>query len=134
MTDVAFVPLPSSSPLLSGPPQLVGEVGELAELFQWRPDAEAAPGLPGWSDAERTHLGEEVSDVLLYLVQLADVCQLDLVSAVPRKIGINARKYPPVRRDEAGDPGSKDCPAAIGDDEASPSSESVCVEDRGERH
>jgi dCTP diphosphatase len=74
--------------------QLVGEVGELAELFQWRPDAECAPGLSGWTDAQRTHLGEEVSDVLLYLVQLADVCEVDLVEAVPRKMAMNGRKYP----------------------------------------
>lgn len=75
----------------------MGEVGELAELFQWRPDADAAPGLPGWSDAERARLGEEVSDVLLYLLQLADACGVDLVAAVPRKIAMNARKYPPLR-------------------------------------
>lgn len=37
---------------------LVGEVGELSELFQWR--GECAVGLPGWSVEQRTHLGEEV--------------------------------------------------------------------------
>lgn len=74
---------------------MVAEVGELAECFQWKPDAASAPGLPGWSDDERTHLGEEVSDVLLYLLQLADKCGVDLVNAVPRKIEMNGRKYPP---------------------------------------
>lgn len=98
-------------------------MGELAELFQWRPDAEAAPGLPGWSDAERTHLGEEVSDVLLYLLQLAEVCELDLVSAVPRKIGINARKYPPVRGE-----------AAVGDEESLRSRGAGNDEGREEQH
>jgi len=30
---------------------MVGEVGELCECFQWRPDASTGVGLPGWSDA-----------------------------------------------------------------------------------
>lgn len=29
---------------------MVGEVGELCECFQWRPDASTAVGLPGWSE------------------------------------------------------------------------------------
>eukprot|EP01122_Echinamoeba_exundans_P006514 TRINITY_DN1851_c0_g1_i3.p1 TRINITY_DN1851_c0_g1~~TRINITY_DN1851_c0_g1_i3.p1 ORF type:complete len:165 (+),score=8.01 TRINITY_DN1851_c0_g1_i3:57-497(+) len=55
---------------------LVGEVGELCEIFQWRADAELSPGLPGWSPADKEHLGEELSDVLLYLIRLADRCQI----------------------------------------------------------
>ena len=41
----------------------VGEVGELAELFQWRPDSDCRVGLPGFSEAERQSVGEEMSDV-----------------------------------------------------------------------
>ena len=41
----------------------VGEVGELAELFQWRPDSACRVGLPGFSEAERQSVGEEMSDV-----------------------------------------------------------------------
>jgi NTP pyrophosphatase (non-canonical NTP hydrolase) len=41
---------------------LTGEVGELAECFQWRADGDCAPGLPNWSDADKHHLGEELSD------------------------------------------------------------------------
>lgn len=41
----------------------VGEVGELAELFQWRPDSACRMGLPGFSEAERQSAGEEMSDV-----------------------------------------------------------------------
>ena len=29
---------------------MVGEVGELCECFQWRPDASTTVGLPGWSE------------------------------------------------------------------------------------
>uniref|UniRef100_A0A5F9DSH5 dCTP pyrophosphatase 1 n=1 Tax=Oryctolagus cuniculus TaxID=9986 RepID=A0A5F9DSH5_RABIT len=48
---------------------LVGEVGELAELFQWKPDEE--PGPQAWPARERAALQEELSDVLIYLVALA---------------------------------------------------------------
>lgn len=70
----------------------VGEVGELSEIFQWK--GEVAKGLPNWSCDEKEHLEEELSDVLLYLVRLADVCGLDLGQAALTKIVKNAQKYP----------------------------------------
>ncbi|CAN4100399.1 unnamed protein product [Withania somnifera] len=72
---------------------LVGEVGELSEIFQWK--GEVARGLPNWTSDDKEHLEEELSDVLLYLVQLADVCGLDLGQAALTKIVKNAQKYPP---------------------------------------
>lgn len=48
----------------------------LAEVFQWR--GEVPPYLPGWSAAERQHVGRELSGVLLYLIRMADVCGVDL--------------------------------------------------------
>ncbi|KAL3335529.1 hypothetical protein AABB24_031649 [Solanum stoloniferum] len=71
---------------------LVGEVGELSEIFQWK--GEVARGLPNWTSDDKEHLEEELSDVLLYLVQLADVCGLDLGQAALTKIVKNAQKYP----------------------------------------
>ncbi|GBG88023.1 hypothetical protein CBR_g46394 [Chara braunii] len=71
---------------------LVGEVGELSEIFQWR--GEVPKGLPGWSEKEREHVGEELSDVLLYLVRLADSCDIDLGAAALRKLRLNEAKYP----------------------------------------
>ncbi|KAL8246353.1 hypothetical protein R6Q59_007569 [Mikania micrantha] len=71
---------------------LVGEVGELSEIFQWK--GEVPRGLPGWEDEEKQHLGEELSDVLLYLVRLSDICDVDLGKAVLRKLELNATKYP----------------------------------------
>jgi NTP pyrophosphatase (non-canonical NTP hydrolase) len=70
----------------------VGEVGELCECFQWKGEVE--PGLPGWSEAKRQHLGEEMADVLMYLIRLADKCGIDLPAAAERKIQKNAAKYP----------------------------------------
>ncbi|OIT19579.1 PREDICTED: dCTP pyrophosphatase 1-like [Nicotiana attenuata] len=71
---------------------LVGEVGELSEIFQWK--GEVPKGLPNWEDKEKQHLGEELSDVLLYLVRLSDICGIDLGKAALRKLELNAIKYP----------------------------------------
>jgi len=70
---------------------LVGEVGELSELFQWLPAGDAA-GLAG-EEPLRTRAGEEMADVLLYLVRLADVLEIDLGAAAERKMLLNAKKH-----------------------------------------
>jgi len=70
----------------------VGEVGELSEIFQWK--GEVPKWLPGWDEAEKEHLGEELADVLLYLVRLSGMCGVDLGNTALRKMEINARKYP----------------------------------------
>ncbi|KDP40356.1 hypothetical protein JCGZ_02354 [Jatropha curcas] len=72
---------------------MVGEVGELSEIFQWR--GEVDKGLPNWEEADKEHLGEELSDVLLYLIRLADICGIDLGDAATKKIVKNSIKYPP---------------------------------------
>ena len=64
----------------------------MAEIFQWR--GEVGVGLPGFSDEERAHVGQELSDVLLYLVRLAERCHVDLAAAVQAKVRHNAEKYP----------------------------------------
>ncbi|KAI3508501.1 hypothetical protein L1887_23509 [Cichorium endivia] len=73
---------------------MVGEVGELSEIFQWKGEVEK--GLESWEESEKEHLGEELSDVLLYLIRLADICGIDLGHAVLDKIHKNAIKYPPI--------------------------------------
>ena len=72
---------------------LVGEVGELAELFQWLPAGDA--GKLAAREPLRTRAGEELSDVLLYLILLADVLGIDLGAAAAAKLADNARRYPP---------------------------------------
>ena len=73
---------------------LVGEVGELSELFQWLP-AESALAAAS-EEPLRTRVGEELADVLLYLVRLADVLGVDLRDAVEAKMERNALKHPPL--------------------------------------
>ncbi len=71
---------------------LVGEVGELAELLQWLPASTAAE--LARSEPLRTRAGEELSDVLLYLILLADVLGIDLATAAHAKLSAAERKYP----------------------------------------
>lgn len=71
---------------------LMVEAAELAEIFQWMtPEASAA----AHEDAvSKGRIGAEVADVLLYLLQVADHCQIDLAHAVRDKLTRNAEKYP----------------------------------------
>jgi dCTP diphosphatase len=71
---------------------LVGEAGEVAELFQWK--GEVKRGAEAWSASEHIALGQELSDVLLYLVRLADLTGVDLASAATNKMALNRAKYP----------------------------------------
>gem|GEM_PF-493224 len=71
---------------------LVGEVGELAELLQWLPADAARERLR--EEPLHTRASEEMSDVLVYLVGLADQCGVDLGSAALAKIKASTDKYP----------------------------------------
>ena len=71
---------------------LAVEVGELLEHVQWRSDAEVAE-LAGGS-AGRAALEEELADVFIYLVRLADVLDIDLFAAASAKVAANAERYP----------------------------------------
>ena len=75
---------------------LMVEAAELAEIFQWMTpeQSQAAHG----DRVEQEHIGDEVADVLLYLLQLADHCGIDLKRAVGRKLQKNAARHPPVRQ------------------------------------
>ena len=71
---------------------LAVEVGELLEHVQWGSDAEITRrfGTPEGS----ADIAEELADVLIYLVRLADVLDIDLLAAASSKIAANAKRYP----------------------------------------
>ena len=69
---------------------LIVEAAELAEHFQWM-TAEESENL---EPEKREQVGEEMADVLLYLVRLADKLDIDLLEAAGRKLDGNALKYP----------------------------------------
>jgi dCTP diphosphatase len=68
------------------------EVGEVLELVQWSSDAEIAARVE--SPDGRAAVAEELADVLIYLVRLADVLDIDLLEAASAKIKANAERYP----------------------------------------
>ena len=69
------------------------EAAELMELFQWvTPEQSRRVG-----DHENNlrELEEELADVAIYVLRLADVAGIDIEAAINRKIEANAVKYPP---------------------------------------
>ena len=70
---------------------LMGEVGELSELFQWLPANEAAH--LAMAEPLKTRVGEEISDVLLYLLRLVDVLDIDLAAAATSKLNQAERRF-----------------------------------------
>ena len=63
------------------------EAAELLECFQWSgADLERADKLP--------EIREELADVMIYCLYMADTCGIDLLEAVDAKVDQNAAKYP----------------------------------------
>jgi len=63
------------------------EAAELMELFQWT----------AGSDTEDIPMGqvrEELADVVIYCISLANALDIDIATAVRDKVKINAQKYP----------------------------------------
>ena len=63
------------------------EAAELLENFQWS-------GGDLTVDGKRAQLQEELADVLMYCILLADVTDLDIDEIVLNKLKRNAEKYP----------------------------------------
>jgi NTP pyrophosphatase (non-canonical NTP hydrolase) len=72
-----------------------GEVGELLAEMQWLTDDQVHEKLA--NPESRNGIEEEFADVFLYLVQLADVCGVDLIQAAHAKITTNGQRFPPGR-------------------------------------
>ncbi|MDR2239741.1 MAG: nucleotide pyrophosphohydrolase [Zoogloeaceae bacterium] len=73
---------------------LIVEAAELAEHFQWL-SAEESRAIRSLPDGEkREAIRDELADVLIYLIELADALDVDLAAAARAKIGKNALKYP----------------------------------------
>lgn len=61
------------------------EAAELMELFQWTDDT---------ADVPVEQLREELADVVIYCLSLANATGIDLATAVRDKVKANTRKYP----------------------------------------
>ena len=83
---------------------LVGEVGELAEVVQWKSDDEIKSEL-GRTPEEKlldvifekktlsNQLEEELADILIYLLRISTITNIDLIAAVKAKMELNAKRY-----------------------------------------
>jgi dCTP diphosphatase len=66
------------------------EAGEVMELMQWKNGAELEAHLA----ANKDRLGEELADVLGWVLLLAHDREIDLGQAFVKKIELNKKKYP----------------------------------------
>jgi dCTP diphosphatase len=66
------------------------ESAELLEHFQWLTEDESRKLAPGKQEA----VAQEAADVLLYLIQLTDKLDIDLIAAAEGKLELNRQKYP----------------------------------------
>ena len=64
------------------------EAAEIVEIFQWKKADEPL------SPAEQEHLRQEIGDVLVYLLELAEKFDIDIVNAAKEKMILNDKKYP----------------------------------------
>jgi NTP pyrophosphatase (non-canonical NTP hydrolase) len=71
---------------------LAVEAAELAEIFQWSTEEESRRAHLDVRTHER--IADEVAAVLLFLLQVADKCGVDIEAAARRKLEKNAVKHP----------------------------------------
>ncbi|MDD7920976.1 nucleotide pyrophosphohydrolase [Actinomycetospora callitridis] len=69
---------------------LVGEVGELAELYQWQTD----------EPPDQARVQDEIADVLIYALRFAEVAGVDVAAAVAEKIDRNEQRFPALPLEE----------------------------------
>ncbi|MFO7792990.1 MAG: MazG-like family protein [Candidatus Saliniplasma sp.] len=61
------------------------ESSELLELFQWNDEI---------SNIDKEDLEDEIADIFIYLLLMADATDIDIVKSVENKIEKNKAKYP----------------------------------------
>jgi NTP pyrophosphatase (non-canonical NTP hydrolase) len=66
------------------------EAAELLEHFQWLTDAQSQ----ALAVDKKQAVAAEAADVFLYLLQLCDKLDIDLMAAAQAKMLVNAQKYP----------------------------------------
>lgn len=68
------------------------EVSELVEIFQWMPEEESK----NVEGKTRSHVEEEVGDIMIYLTLLASKFNIDPTAAAEKKLVTNKVKYPAI--------------------------------------
>ncbi|MCX5773531.1 MAG: nucleotide pyrophosphohydrolase [Fusobacteria bacterium] len=67
------------------------EAAELMEIFQWKTPAEA---LDITKSSEFEHLREELADVMIYCISMANQLGIDIAAMIEDKVIKNGVKYP----------------------------------------
>ena len=67
------------------------ECAELQELFLWDDEDAIASKI---NNTTKQKVGEELGDIIIYLLYLSDYFGIDLIEAASKKIEINRKKYP----------------------------------------
>ena len=70
---------------------LAGEVGELLEIFQWLSEVQSQRS--ALTDKQLAAATEELADILIYALRLADRLDINLEEAISKKIDKNALRY-----------------------------------------
>ena len=68
------------------------EAAELQERFLWKTDADVEADMA--DAAKRAGVAEEIADVVMFAMLLADRLGIDLAAAITAKLAANERKYP----------------------------------------
>ncbi|MCS7364822.1 MAG: nucleotide pyrophosphohydrolase [archaeon GB-1867-035] len=68
------------------------EAGELLEIFQWRSVDEIMDMIKEEKWINR--ISEELADIFIYILSMANVLNIDLTTIVLEKLKKNAEKYP----------------------------------------
>jgi NTP pyrophosphatase (non-canonical NTP hydrolase) len=68
------------------------EAAELQERFLWKTDAEVDRDLA--DAAKRAGVADEIADVVMFAMLLADRLGIDLAEAITAKLAANEKKYP----------------------------------------
>jgi len=69
---------------------MIVEAAELVEHFQWLTEEQSQ----SLADDKRAEVENELADIFVYLIRMADKLDIDLLDAANNKLKINAEKYP----------------------------------------
>ena len=70
---------------------LLLEAAEVLEHFQWK---SSSKDINNYVKEKKEDIAEEISDVAIYLFELADNLKINLAEAIEKKLKKNAVKYP----------------------------------------
>lgn len=66
------------------------EAAELLEHFQWKSKKE----VQSYVGKNKSDIAEEIADIAIYLIEMADNMEIDIVEAINKKLKKNAERYP----------------------------------------